>query len=132
MAQAGNRPLSPHIGIWRWRLNMLISISHRATGMANTAAALCLTWWLVALASGPDYYEVFMGWAGSWLGRLVLFGFTFTFMLHLATGVRHLVMDTGAGLSLEHNDRLNKAVPVVAILLTVALWVAGYYFAGRL
>ena len=132
MPQAHSRPLSPHIGIWRWRLNMLISISHRATGMANTAAALCLTWWLVALASGSDYYAVFMGLAGSWIGRLVLFGFTFTFMLHLATGVRHLVMDTGAGLTLEQNRQLNIAVPIAALVLTVAIWVAGYFFAGRL
>lgn len=127
MADTAARPLSPHLGIWRWRLHMLISISHRATGTASLAGAVVIVWGLVALASGPDYFNTFMACASSMLGRLVLFGLTLAFMLHLCTGVRHLIMDTGAGLSLAANRQLNMAVPVAAVVLTLAAWFAAYF-----
>ncbi|MGF1607117.1 MAG: succinate dehydrogenase, cytochrome b556 subunit [Rhodothalassiaceae bacterium] len=131
MAEVRNRPLSPHIGIWRWRLHMLLSISHRGTGMVNTVAAVCLVWWLVALASGPEDYARFVSSVESWFGRLVLFGFTLSFMLHMATGIRHLIMDTGAGLEIGQNKRLNRTVVAAAIVATILVWVLGYWSAGE-
>lgn len=131
MAQAPERPLSPHLSIWRWRLHMMLSISHRATGMVNAAAALCLAWWMAALASGPDYYTSFLSWAESWFGRLVLFGFTLSFMLHMCTGIRHLIMDTGQALEIRQNHQLGVGVLVSAVVATVLVWVIGYWVAGE-
>ncbi len=124
------RPLSPHLGIWRWGLSMALSIAHRATGIANALAMLIIVWGLVAVASGPDYFELFYGYMTSALGRLVLFALTLTLMLHLCTGVRHLVMDTGRALEPEANRRLGILVVIAAVGLTFGFWVAAYHIAG--
>lgn len=121
-----NRPLSPHIFAWRWRLHMILSILHRATGMANAVTAVLLVWWLSALAGGPDYYRVFTDLTGSLIGHLVLLGLTFALMLHLCTGIRHLVMDTGAALEPQTNRRFGAAMVVTAFVLTLAVWGAAY------
>lgn len=124
------RPLSPHLGIWRWSLAMALSIAHRATGIANALTALLIVWGLVAAASGPEYFDFFIGCVTSALGRLVLFGLTFALMLHLCTGVRHLVMDTGRALEPATNRRLGMAMVLLAVVLTLAVWIAAYHVAG--
>lgn len=127
-----DRPISPHLGIWRWSLAMALSIAHRATGMINALAALLLVYGLVAIASGPDSFGGFRDLLGGIPGRLVLFGVTLSLMLHLATGVRHLVMDTGRLLEPGANRRAGLLAIFAALALTLGLWVAGYHFAGRL
>lgn len=124
------RPLSPHLQIWRWRLHMALSISHRATGMINAVGALVVVWGLTALASGPEYFDFFLDLALSIPGRLVLFGLTFSAMLHLCTGIRHLIMDTGRMFDLEANRKLGMAAVVAAIGLTLLVWAAAYLVAG--
>ena len=129
MAQ-GKRPLSPHLQAYKWRIHMMTSIMHRATGFALVFGAILLTWWLVALASGHEYFAVVQGYAGSWFGRLVLFGITFALMQHLASGIRHLFMDAGKLLDLDVNTSTAKMTYVFSILSTIAIWVAVYKIQG--
>ena len=120
---ATERPLSPHLGIWRWRVHMLVSILHRATGdgLAIVGGGLLL-WWLVALASGPEAYAGFLECAGGWLGKLVFVGLTFALYQHMLSGIRHLAMDTGWGYALT-TSRLTAILTMLgSIALTGATW----------
>ncbi|GER04455.1 succinate dehydrogenase, cytochrome b556 subunit [Iodidimonas nitroreducens] len=126
------RPLSPHLQIWRWGLHMGLSIAHRTTGIGNAVGALLLVWGFYALASGPEAFAGFHDFLTSLLGRLVLFGVTFSVMLHLCTGVRHLIMDTGRGLEIASNRRIGILAILAAIALTLGLWAGAYGFAGAL
>src|SRR5215470_13862202 len=92
-----SRPLSPHLQIYRWPITMALSIGHRATGLALSVGTLLLVWWLVALAMGPQAFALAQGFIGSWLGKLLLLGWSFSLFFHLANGIRHLVWDTGQG-----------------------------------
>lgn len=100
-SSSGNdkRPLSPHLGVWRWHVTMATSIFHRASGVALYLGAIMLTAWLGALAGGQEVYENVMGLLTSPLGLLVLFGITAAACYHLANGIRHLVWDAGKGYS---------------------------------
>lgn len=135
MAQASNRPLSPHLQIWRWGPAMLVSILHRATGNALAFGGLALLlWWLGALASGPAAYETFVHWvwaaepgnalqsAANILGKIVLVGLTWAFFQHLVSGLRHFVLDIGAGYELNANARWSIMTMVVSALATIAFW----------
>ncbi|HWJ38362.1 MAG TPA: succinate dehydrogenase, cytochrome b556 subunit [Sphingomicrobium sp.] len=128
MATARSRPLSPHLSIWRWGPNMAASIIHRASGVALSFAGLgILTWWLYAIASGAEAYADFTKAATSPLGIVVLIGVTWSFFQHLLTGIRHLVMDSGAIFELGINKRSAILTFIGAILLTVLVW---FYFLG--
>jgi succinate dehydrogenase / fumarate reductase cytochrome b subunit len=117
------RPLSPHLQVYRWKVHMLVSIFHRATGIAlATGGVLILVWWLAAAAAGPSAYATFSGVANSWLGKLVLFGLTWVFFQHLCSGLRHLYLDTGAGYELGANRRLATFTLIASALLTLAVW----------
>ena len=123
MASTKSRPLSPHLTVWRWGPHMLVSILHRVTGGALSIAGLAvLTWWLVAIADGPDAYVKFADLARSPIGLVVLVGLTWAFFQHLLSGMRHLVMDTGAGFELDTNKRFAILTIVGSIALTVLLW----------
>lgn len=124
------RPLSPHLQVYKWGLHMALSIFHRATGVALGVGTLVLAWWLLAAASGPEAFEAAQACVGSWLGRLVLFGFTFALMLHLCNGIRHLVWDSGAGFELATVRISNQIVLWGAVALTVVAWVIGYGLIG--
>lgn len=124
MAATKSRPLSPHLTIWRWGPNMVVSILHRASGVALSLAGLAiLTWWLYALAKGADAYDAFGAIAKSPLGLIVLIGLTWSFFQHLFSGIRHLVMDTGAALELGINKTFANLTVVGSVLLTAAVWV---------
>ena len=124
MAATRSRPLSPHLTIWRWGPGMLVSILHRATGIALSIAGLAiLAWWLMAIAQGPEAYAKFAKLATHPVGLVVLIGITWSFFQHLLSGIRHLVMDTGAGFELDTNKRFAILTLVGSILLTAALWV---------
>jgi succinate dehydrogenase / fumarate reductase, cytochrome b subunit len=90
-----SRPLSPHLQIYRPQITSVLSISHRATGLALSLGTLLLVWWLVALARGPEAFASVQSFVGSWLGRLLLLGWTFSLFFHLANGIRHLCWDAG-------------------------------------
>ena len=98
------RPLSPHLTIWKWGPHMLVSILHRITGSGLTVVGLAvLTWWMIALAGGEEAFSRFVGVTNNWLGLTVLVGLTWAFWQHLFSGLRHLVLDTGAGYELRTN-----------------------------
>ena len=128
MPTAHPRPLSPHLSIWRWGPNMAASIIHRASGIALSFAGLgILTWWLFAIASGPDAYATFTKAATHPVGLVVLVGVTWSFFQHLLTGIRHLVTDTGAAFELGINKTSAILTFVGAVLLTALVW---FYLLG--
>ncbi|WP_308911620.1 succinate dehydrogenase, cytochrome b556 subunit [Pseudokordiimonas caeni] len=131
MAQA-NRPLSPHLQVYRWSAAMAASILHRATGSALAVGAVILVWWLMALASGPDSFETVMTCLASPLGRFVLFGLTWALMQHFASGVRHLIMDSGRMYSLKVNAASAKFTFVFSAVATVVIWAMGYRMLGMI
>jgi succinate dehydrogenase / fumarate reductase cytochrome b subunit len=128
----GNRPLSPHLQIYRWQWTMLLSITHRATGIALAVGALLLVCWLLAVASGPAAFAAVQGFIGSWLGRLLLFGWTWALLYHLFNGIRHLFWDAGLGFELPAARASAYTVAVASIAVTLAVWIAGYIYAGAL
>lgn len=107
---------------------MVVSTLHRLTGIALTAGTLLLTWGLVALASGPEAYGVFAGFLSSILGKIVLVGFTWALFQHLMSGLRHLLMDTGAGLQIETSRKLSLLTFVGSFGLTALVWVIALSF----
>lgn len=120
-----NRPLSPHLQIWKWGPAMLVSILHRVSGNGLALVGLLvMLWWLGALASGPEYYEFFATLATSPFGYVVLVGLTWAFFTHLMSGLRHFALDIGAGFELNTNKFWSIASPVIAILLTAGFWAA--------
>jgi succinate dehydrogenase / fumarate reductase, cytochrome b subunit len=119
------RPLSPHLGVYKFMYTMSLSILHRITGCAATVGFLAFVWWLMALASGPDNYATAMRCLGSPLGKLLLVGFTFSFLYHFCNGIRHLVWDTGRGLERAQARASGAVVIVVAIVLTIVVVWAG-------
>lgn len=124
MAATKQRPLSPHLTIWRWGPHMAVSILHRLTGATLSIAGLAiLTWWLVAISQGPDAFAQFTKIASHPVGLVVLVGLTWAFFQHLLSGVRHLVMDTGAAFELGINKTFAILTVVGSIVLTAALWV---------
>jgi succinate dehydrogenase / fumarate reductase cytochrome b subunit len=124
------RPLSPHLQIYRMPLTAMLSIFHRITGVALALGSLILMWWLVAAASGPDYYAHVQGWLGSWLGRIILLGFTFALFYHLCNGVRHLFWDMGRGFEVAVAERVGVIVIACAVILTVLAWALAYGMGG--
>jgi succinate dehydrogenase / fumarate reductase, cytochrome b subunit len=124
MAATPTRPLSPHLTIWRWGPNMVASIIHRASGIALSFAGLAiLTWWLFAIAHGADAYAGFTKASNHPIGIIILIGLTWSFFQHLLSGIRHLVMDTGAAFELGINKTFAILTIVGSVLLTALLWV---------
>lgn len=123
--RSADRPLSPHLQIYRWQLTSVLSILHRVTGVALSAGTILLVWWLVAAASGPEAYEGVQEFLGSWLGLLLLFGWSLSLFYHLCNGIRHLVWDTGHALDLESSYLGGWIVVGATAVLTLAAWIAG-------
>ncbi len=118
-----DRPLSPHLSIWKWGPHMLVSILHRITGDGMALVGLgVLLWWLGALASGPEAYADFATLATSPLGYVVLVGLSWTFFNHMVSGLRHFVLDIGAGYELDTNKAWSIASPILGIALTAGFW----------
>ena len=116
------RPLSPHLQIYRWRMNMLMSILHRATGVALVFGTFMVIWMLLAAATGASAFAVFTGFAGSLLGQLMLFGWTVALFYHLFNGIRHLFWDMGKGFEVQTAFRNGYIVWILTALLTGAVW----------
>ena len=124
------RPLSPHLQIYRPMLTMMMSIVHRITGAALYFGTLLLAWWLIAAASGPNAYAYFEWFAGSLIGRLVLFGYTWALLHHMLGGIRHLIWDIGLGFEPAEREFLALATIVGSVALTLVVWVIGYLAMG--
>jgi succinate dehydrogenase / fumarate reductase cytochrome b subunit len=123
MSRNPDRPLSPHLTVYKWGPHMLVSILHRVTGGAlATVGAAALVWWLAAAAGGAQSYQSFVAWATWWPGIVVAVGLTWAFFQHLLSGLRHLVLDMGAGFELTTNKFWATMTLVGSVLLTVALW----------
>jgi len=117
------RPLSPHLSIWKWGPGMLISMLHRITGDGLAiVGGMMLIWWLYAVSAGAGSYDYFISHATSWYGYVVLVGLSWAFFNHLLSGLRHFVLDAGAGYELNTNKRWSVFLPIFAILLTGAFW----------
>lgn len=127
---SSNRPLSPHLQVYRLPLLANLSILHRLTGVALALGTLLLTYWLVAAASGPEAFATAQSVIGSFLGRLLLFGWSFALFYHLCNGIRHLVWDAGYGFEIETAQRSGLIVVGATVLLTLLSWVAGYMVMG--
>jgi succinate dehydrogenase / fumarate reductase cytochrome b subunit len=117
-----NRPLSPHLQIYRWQMTMAMSIAHRVTGVGLYFGTALLALWLAAAAAGPAQYDFANRIAGSWFGLIVLYGYTWALIHHLLGGLRHFVWDFGYALGKPARDRIAIANLVLSIVLTIALW----------
>jgi len=123
MTRNPSRPLSPHLTIWKWGPHMAVSILHRITGagLALVGGAV-FVWWLYAAAQGVESYAYFAGWA-TWKWALIVWiGLSWAFFQHLLSGLRHFVMDVGAGYALPVNKFWAWATIILALLLTALLW----------
>jgi succinate dehydrogenase / fumarate reductase cytochrome b subunit len=118
------RPLSPHLQIYKPIPTMMTSIAHRITGGALYFGTLIVAWWITAAAGSEDYYNFVSGVIGSWLGQLVLFGYTWALVFHMLGGIRHLVWDTGALMEKHTATRLAIGTIVASVVLTVLIWIA--------
>ena len=127
---AHDRPLSPHLQVYRPQLTSVLSIMHRLTGIALAFGMLVFVYWLVAVAGGAESYETARTLIGSWFGRLLLFGWSLCLFYHLCNGIRHLFWDVGMGLELADVYRSGWAVVAATLVLTMASWIAGYAAMG--
>lgn len=121
-----NRPLSPHLQIYKPIPTMVMSIMHRITGGALYFGTLLVLWWLVAAASGEAYFSWVSWFMGTLIGKLILFGYTWALVHHMLGGLRHFMWDLGYGFDKDFSTKLAKAMPVASICLTVLIWVIGY------
>jgi len=124
------RPLSPHLQIYRLTLTMVMSGLHRITGFVLYFGMVLLAWWLLAVASGPNAYGYAQWLLGTIIGRLVLLGYTWSLIHHALGGIRHLIWDTVHGLEPGDREWLAGATIVGSIGLTAIVWVMGYMVGG--
>jgi succinate dehydrogenase / fumarate reductase cytochrome b subunit len=127
-----DRPLSPHLQIYKPMLTMMMSIVHRLTGAALYFGSLLLAWWLIAAATGPDYFNFVNGLAGTLIGKLVLFGYTWALVHHMFGGIRHFIWDTGSGFELPTIEFMARASLVASLGLTFLIWAVALYLTGAL
>ena len=120
------RPLSPHLQVYRWQITMTMSILHRATGCALAAGAFLFAWWLVAVAMGPDAYATFTECLRSPLGLVALFGFSLALVYHTYNGIRHLLWDIGYGYEIPKFYATGWAVTALTLVTTLAVWFVGW------
>ncbi len=124
------RPLSPHLQIYSPLINMVMSILHRITGAALYVGTLLLAWWLIAAATGPDYFNFVGGLLASPIGLFVLFGYTWALLHHMVGGLRHFVWDTGRGFDLASIDAMSWGTIIISLVLSVGIWAWGLMAKG--
>lgn len=129
MSQA-QRPLSPHLQIYKPQLTSVLSVSHRATGLALVVGTIFLVWWLFAAATSGDAFALAQGFWYSWIGRLMLLGWTFSLFYHLCNGIRHLCWDAGWGFDIKTTYLTGWTVVASSVALTLIAWVAAYAMRG--
>jgi succinate dehydrogenase / fumarate reductase cytochrome b subunit len=124
------RPLSPHLSIYKPLLTMMMSIVHRITGAALYVGTLLLVWWLIAAASGPNAYANVQWFMGTVIGKIILFGYTWALIHHMLGGIRHLIWDMGYGFGPSEREWLTRAGLVGSIVLTLLVWVIAFPMMG--
>lgn len=120
-----NRPLSPHLQIYKPIPTMIMSIVHRITGGALYFGTVLVAWWLIAAASGQGSFDLVNWIMGTIIGRLVLFGYTWALLHHMLGGLRHFMWDLGYGFGKEFSTKLAKATLVGSLCLTALVWIIG-------
>ena len=120
------RPLSPHLGVYRFTLTMAMSIAHRITGAGLYIGTLMLAWFLIAASMDASAFAYFSGFIQSFFGRLILFGFTWALFQHLLGGVRHLIMDAGYGMDDPEREQMAQATLIGGFVLTLVVWAIAY------
>jgi len=128
--RAPERPISPHMTIYRWPVPMMMSIAHRITGAGLYFGTLLMVWWLIATASGPNAYAQVGAFINSVFGRLILFGYTWALIHHMLGGIRHLIWDVGHGFEPNEREFLSLATLIGSIGLTILIWIFGYFVIG--
>jgi succinate dehydrogenase / fumarate reductase cytochrome b subunit len=124
--EKSQRPLSPHLQIYRPQLTSVLSITHRATGIALVLGTLVLVYWLLAAASGAEAYGSAQQLLGSWPGRILLLGFSFALFFHLCNGIRHLFWDAGYGFEKQTARKSSWFVLAATVVLTIVVYLIGY------
>ena len=127
---AQDRPLSPHLQVYKLQLTSVLSITHRATGIALAVGTLLLVWWLWAAAMGPEPYASAQAFCRHWIGRLLLLGWTFSLFFHLCNGIRHLFWDMGRGFDLKNAYASGWTVVIASVVLTLGSWIWAYAVLG--
>ncbi len=120
-----NNPLSPHIQIYRWHISSIISISHRISGLLNFLGLILIFFWLIILSYQESNYEIFLLIINSFIGKLILIGFTWSMTFHLLSGIRHLVWDMGYGFEIKTANRSGILVVLGSFILTTIIWLFG-------
>ncbi|TPW30850.1 succinate dehydrogenase, cytochrome b556 subunit [Martelella alba] len=120
-----NRPLSPHLQVYKFIPTMIMSTLHRITGAAMYFGTILLAAWLIAAASGEGAFDIVNWFFGSWLGLLILFGYTWALVHHLLGGLRHFGWDMGYGLEKHFSTKVAVALPVASVCLTLVIWIVG-------
>lgn len=123
-----DRPLSPHLQVYKPQMTSVLSITHRATGAALAIGLLYVAWMLVATYMGEDAYNVFFNFSSSIIGKIMLFGWTVCIYYHLSNGIRHLFWDTGRLFKIKHAERAGYAVIASTIILTAGTWICACMF----
>ncbi|GAB3318121.1 succinate dehydrogenase, cytochrome b556 subunit [Luteimonas notoginsengisoli] len=116
------RPLSPHLQVYRWQITMTMSILHRGSGIVLVAGAFALAWWLLAVAAGGEAYASAAACVASPFGQLALFGFSLALVYHLLNGIRHLLWDIGWGFDIPEVYRSGYTVAGLTVVLTALIW----------
>lgn len=129
MSQA-QRPLSPHLQIYQPQLTSVLSITHRATGLVLAVGTIALVWWLLAAATGPTAFRIAQAFWFSWIGRLLLLGWSWSLFYHLCNGIRHLCWDVGWGFDIKSVYRSGWIMVGSSVVLTLIAWIAGYAVRG--
>ena len=125
------RPLSPHLGIYRWPITMATSITHRITGVGLAGGTLLIAWWLLAVSYGPETYNSFCSVMATPLGQIVLYGFAWSLAYHFLNGIRHLCWDFGYGFAMPTANFTGITVIALSLLVTGGLFLAVHYgYAG--
>jgi succinate dehydrogenase / fumarate reductase cytochrome b subunit len=127
---SSDRPLSPHLQVYRPQLTSILSITHRATGVALAFGALLLSHWIIAATYGADTFQMAQDLLASWFGRLVLLGLTFSLFFHLGNGIRHLAWDIGWGFELDKVRLSGWTVIAFSLIMTVVTFLAAYAARG--
>ena len=117
-----NRPLSPHLSVYKPQITSMMSITHRATGVFLSLGLLMLVWWIGAASSGGEAYTNFTNFAGSILGQLLLAGWSYAIFYHMLNGIRHLFWDAGLGFELKSVTASGVAVITLSLALTAGVW----------
>ena len=121
-----SRPLSPHLQVYRWPLSMMLSITHRATGVGLSVGALMLAWWLIAASVSDAAFATVQWLLGTWFGVLLLLGWSAALLFHLCAGLRHLAWDAGHGFDPPWYERSGWAAVIVAGAAALVLWIIGF------